>query len=348
VSLDAGREPLEAAWGPIATGAGLDTHAMLKAAVAGEIDVLVLLGADPVGDFPDRSLALAALEACPFVVALATHPDDSTPFVDVVLPVAADGERAGTTTNLEGRVTALAAKVVPPSVVRAPWVIASEFASRLGADLGPESLEGLLDEIDRLAPAYVGIAAALSDQRIRHDGVVVPLQENGSAPLALIDPIATPGITSVGEQGAPMNVGSASALGGDETGSAAGGRVGTALIGFVASAVVVAPRLDAYSHRLVLSRRLYDGGTTTRTSPSLAGLAPASVLGVHPADLERLGVTDGDRLRLRSGKGDLEIEVRGEDALTSGVVALVHNVGDEATLLVCGDDLATDVRLETV
>ena len=92
----------------------------VDAAVDGSIDVLVLLGADPRGDFPDSALALAALEACPIVIALGTHLDATAPYVDVVLPVPADGERSGTTTNLEGRVTPLAAKVNAPPASPAP------------------------------------------------------------------------------------------------------------------------------------------------------------------------------------------------------------------------------------
>ena len=51
---------------------------------------------------------------------------------DVVLPAAGYAERGGTTTNLEGRVTRLAAKVVPPGVSRADWVTATELANPSG------------------------------------------------------------------------------------------------------------------------------------------------------------------------------------------------------------------------
>ena len=82
---------------------------------------------------------------------------------------------AGTTTNLEGRVSRLAAKVVPPGVARADWVIATELADRLGADLGFESLEGIWAEIERVAPAYSGCTAAALAAPAAADGIVVPL-----------------------------------------------------------------------------------------------------------------------------------------------------------------------------
>ena len=143
-------------WGSVPAERGLDTAGMLEAAAAGELETLVLLGADPLSDFPDRDLATRALERVDFLVAVDTTSNASSMLADVVLPAAGYAERGGTTTNLEGRVTRLAAKVVPPGVARADWVIATELAERLGGDLGFESLEGIWAEIERVAPAHSG------------------------------------------------------------------------------------------------------------------------------------------------------------------------------------------------
>ena len=128
---------------------------------------------------------------------------------DVVLPVTGDGERAGTTTNLEGRVTRLAAKVVPPGVAWPAWIIATELADRLGGDLGFETLEAIGDEIERVAPALsraapapcslVADAATGSSCRSRRHRWRIGRRHAG--PSTPIDPIATPGIASVGRAG---------------------------------------------------------------------------------------------------------------------------------------------------
>nr|MDA8291916.1 molybdopterin-dependent oxidoreductase [Actinomycetota bacterium] len=220
VSLAAGREWFERAWGaelPEAPGAG--TAGILAAAAAGECKLLVLLGADPLADFPDAQLARAALEAVPLLVSVGTHVDASSSVAHVVLPVAGDAERGGTTTNLEGRVTRLAAKVVPPGVAWPAWTVAVELADRLGSDLGFESLEDVSAEIERLAPAYRGVSADALGRPDARDGLVVPIEEVRVAigrrgARRPIDPMATPGITSVGEQGAPLVLGAATPLGG--------------------------------------------------------------------------------------------------------------------------------------
>ena len=212
VGLDEGRAWFEDQWGSVPAARGLDTAGMLEAAAAGELETLVLLGADPLSDFPDRDLATRALERVNFLVAVDTTESASSMLADVVLPAAGFAERDGTTTNIEGRVSRLAAKVVPPGVARADWVIATELGERLGAELGFESLGGIWAEIERVSPAHAGCTVAALAAPAAADGLVVPLP---AAPVKLterprkLDPIATPGIESVEEQGAPLTTGAA-------------------------------------------------------------------------------------------------------------------------------------------
>ncbi|HEV7886715.1 MAG TPA: NADH-quinone oxidoreductase subunit NuoG, partial [Acidimicrobiales bacterium] len=145
VSLDAGREWWSQSWGRIPEDEGLDAAGILGAAAAGRVQGLVLLGADPATDFPDRQLARQAVQGAGFVVAVDTFLTESSRLADVVLPAAGYAERPGTTTNLEGRITRLGQKIVPPGVAWPDWMIAVELAERLGGDLGVESLDGLWD-----------------------------------------------------------------------------------------------------------------------------------------------------------------------------------------------------------
>ena len=96
----------------------------------------MVLGADPLSDFPDRRLAERALDGVAFLVAVATSPGAVTERADVVLPAAEAHERPGTTTNIEGRISRLGQKLVPPGQAWPDWMIASELAVHLGTDLG--------------------------------------------------------------------------------------------------------------------------------------------------------------------------------------------------------------------
>jgi NADH-quinone oxidoreductase subunit G len=117
-----------------------DALATLRLAADGKLDVLILLGADPINDCPDTDLARRALAGAGRVIAIDAARSDSIQQADLVLPAAAFGEQDGTTTNLEGRVTRVAQKVTAHGTARPDWMIAAELAMMLGHDLGFASL----------------------------------------------------------------------------------------------------------------------------------------------------------------------------------------------------------------
>ena len=170
-TLDGGREALADAWPMVPATTGLDTDAMLQAAAAGDLDVLVLLGADPLQDAPDRDQARRALEAVGTVIAVDCFLTGSVEAADVVLPAAGYAEVDGTTTNLEGRVSTVTQRVTSPGTARADWIIAADLAARLGSDLGVTSFQDLLAEIERVAPTHAGLGDRLA--AAGGDGVLV-------------------------------------------------------------------------------------------------------------------------------------------------------------------------------
>jgi NADH-quinone oxidoreductase subunit G len=190
-ALDGGSDALTSAWPSVPTATGLDAEGMLRAAADGKLDVLVLLGADPLSDFPDRDLAQRALEGAGTVIAVDIFPTASVEASDVVLPAAGYGEVDGTTTNLEGRVTTVAKRVSPPGTSRDDWIIATDLAARLGADLGVTSVADLLAEIGRVAPTHADLAERLASQP--GDGVLV---EGGSITPADVAEVSLPAADS--------------------------------------------------------------------------------------------------------------------------------------------------------
>jgi NADH-quinone oxidoreductase subunit G len=137
---------------------GHDALSTMRAAAAGKVDLLILLGADPINDCPDADLARRAIAGARRVVSIDTLPSESTQLADVVLPAAAFGEQAGTTTNLEGRVTGVAQKVTVHGTARPDWMIAADLAVRLGHDFGFSSIEDVTDSLVASVPAYAEAA----------------------------------------------------------------------------------------------------------------------------------------------------------------------------------------------
>ena len=174
VRLADGRDWVLDTWENAPTSAGLDATGILTAAAEGRIDTLVLLGADPLVDFPDADLAARALAGARTVIALDRFLTESAAKADIVLPVAGPAEVDGTTTNIEGRVSVLTDRVTPPGSAQTDWSIAVRLASRLGADLGFESVADIWAEIEQVSPVHAGVTLDVLSQRGNADGVLVP------------------------------------------------------------------------------------------------------------------------------------------------------------------------------
>ena len=155
-----------------------DTVEILELAAAGKIDTLVLLGADPLSDVPDADLARRGLAGARNIISIDTFMTPSTSQADVVLPAAAFGEKNGTTTNLEGRMSNVAQKITPAGTSRPDWMIAAELATALGKDLGVGSVEEVTAKLANTVPQF---APAMNTKALRHDGVLM----NHPAPLTL-------------------------------------------------------------------------------------------------------------------------------------------------------------------
>ncbi|MDP6105643.1 MAG: NADH-quinone oxidoreductase subunit NuoG [Acidimicrobiales bacterium] len=172
VGLDEGRSRFADAWPTTPARRGRDALASLQAAADGEVDVLVLLGADVLADVPDHDLARRGLEGAGTVIALDLFATPTVAAADVVLPATAPTETDGTVTNLEGRVSIVARKVTPPGTARPDWMIAVELARRLGADLGISSPDDVWAELAIVSPIHAHVdPEALVDQA--REGILI-------------------------------------------------------------------------------------------------------------------------------------------------------------------------------
>jgi NADH-quinone oxidoreductase subunit G len=329
VTLQGGRSWFADHWPAVPEAKGLDAAGILRAASEGHIDTLVLLGADPLADFPDRDLAERGVAGARTVIACDQFLTESVRQAEVVMPAAGYAEVDGTTTNLEGRVSTLAQIVTPPGTAQPDWAIAADLAFRLGADLGLESIEQIGEEIERVAPAFAGLLHDLAAPS-GVDGVLVSLPSRSNGETAE----ETEGETE--EEPAAESVAGAT--------DPAAGIVGVSVPDW---RVIDPPLLDAYSLRLVVRRKLYDRGTLVQHSPSLAALAERATLRLHPQDFDRLGIVPGDDVRVTSSRGHVTVAAQPDPAVARGVAVLDANkAGGRANVLIDANAPVTDVRVE--
>ena len=148
-------------WANAPSTTGFGTQEILHRAAGGGIDTLVLLGADPLSDFPDPTLVEAALQKVSNLISVDTLLNFTSTGADVVFPAAATAtEVNGSFTNIEGRVSPVAQKVTPPGTARADWMIAAELAAQLGADLGFIDVDELWAELAQASPLHAELSMA--------------------------------------------------------------------------------------------------------------------------------------------------------------------------------------------
>ncbi len=166
----------------LAPSANNDAASILEASASGKIECLILLGADPLSDVPDADLARRGIAGAKFVVALDTFLTPSAAHADVVLPVAAYGEKDGTTMNLEGRVTNVVQKITARGTSRPDWMIAAELADMLGHDLG---IITLADVQKKMASSVPGFGVTTASVAIKRDGVVIAASSPVRTPITI-------------------------------------------------------------------------------------------------------------------------------------------------------------------
>ncbi|MEU6480680.1 NADH-quinone oxidoreductase subunit G [Streptomyces sp. NPDC047017] len=149
------REEVAAVWGvaDLPLRYGRDTGRIVEAAAGGELQALLVAGVE-VADLPDPARARVALAEVGFLVSLELRPSEVTEHADVVLPVAAVAEKAGSFLNWEGRLRFFEAALKPDQLTRRPAAgdlrVLQMLADAMDVHLGLPDLRTARAELDRL------------------------------------------------------------------------------------------------------------------------------------------------------------------------------------------------------
>lgn len=133
------RAEVAAFWGVDSIPAlpGKSAIEMFQAAADGEIRALWIACTNPAQSMPDQAMVRRALERAEFVVVQEAFAGTATcAFADLLLPATTWGEKEGTVTNSERRISRVRAAVPPSGKARHDWHIAADFARRLAGRLG--------------------------------------------------------------------------------------------------------------------------------------------------------------------------------------------------------------------
>ncbi|BBP82249.1 assimilatory nitrate reductase [Pseudomonas sp. Pc102] len=311
---DAGhRAEVAAYWGVerLPETPGLSAIDLFDAVADGRIKALWIACTNPAQSLPDQQRVHAALAACPLVVVQeAFFTTETCRHADLLLPAASWGEKEGTVTNSERRISHVRRAVPAPGEARPDWAIACDFARRLERHLRPGK-PSLFD--------FAGPEALFEEYKPLTAGRDLDLSGIG---YGLID--------AHGPQQWPYPAGASQGsarLYGDGRFPTPSGRAR-----FIDDPYIAPRERRELRYPLVLNtgrlRDQWHGMSRTGTAARLFGHVEQAQLGLHPAEMRRRQLRDGDLVRVKSRRGELVVPVMGDEALRPGQAFLPMHWGD--------------------
>nr|WP_043216393.1 nitrate reductase [Pseudomonas alcaligenes] len=300
-------------WGvdSLPANTGLSAIELFEAVREGTIKALWIACTNPAQSLPDQQKIHEALSACPFVVVQeAFFTTETCKYADLLLPAASWGEKEGSVTNSERRISHVRRAVPAPAEARPDWAIVCDFARRLEQQLRP-GLPSLFD--------FASAQALFEEYKHLTQGRDLDLS---GLSYAILD--------DQGPQQWPFPAGA-------QQGTArlyANGLFPTAngRARFVADPFVPGRERPESDFPLLLNtgrlRDQWHGMSRTGTAARLFGHAPEAVLGLHPDELKRRGLQAGELIQLRSRRGGLILPVQADEALQPGQAYLPMHWGD--------------------
>ena len=309
---------------------------MFEAAARGEIKALWIVCTNPAQSMPDQAMVRRALERCELVVLQEAFAHTATArYADVLLPAATWGEKDGTVTNSERRISRARTAVAAPGEARDDWRIAVDFARRLQPLLNPDSADLF---------QYESAEAIWNEHRESTRGRDLDITGLSYAALDRLGPQQWPAPERAA--GVPGNDILGAAHGFDGGPGAAVRALGKARLyedhrfatpdgraRFIAASYrpPAEPR-DARHPFALNTGRLRDqwhGMSRSATVSRLFGHEGGPVLRMNPHDLPRRALQSGDLVEVRSRRGAVVLPLEADERIGRAQAYVAMHWGDE-------------------
>ena len=278
----------EAAWGqPLPANRGKDLLQMLDAALADQFKALWAFGYDIYPTLANMSQTAQALQQLELVIVQDLFLNETAKaFGHVFLPAASVFERDGTFMNSDRRVQRVRQAVPPPGDAKPDWWIIQQLAARMGHPQGFafDSAEAIWNEVRQVWPGGAGLSYA----RLENESInwPCPSEDHPGTPVLHRQRFAHAERTALQP------------------------------IPFIASS----EQCDAdYPLLLTTGRTLYhfNAGTMSYRTAN-AELRPSDTLDMSPADADRLGLQEGQQVKVRSRYGSAELPLHISERIKPG------------------------------
>ena len=271
---------------PTPTEPGWKIPQMFDAAIEGKLKALWLMGEDVVQTDPDAHHVRHAMDSLEFLVVQEIFMTETAKYADVILPASSFLEKSGTFTNAERRVQRVNAAVKPLSGTKPDGQIMCEILQRFGIAQPDYTPDGVLAEIAQIVPFFRGATW----ENLGINGKQWPIKEGGVDTQIMHQTQFSRGLGKF--HFFPWEESSELKANGAE-----------------------------FPFILTTGRLLehYNCGTMTRRTGN-SQIVTQDVLALNPADAKRKEIRSGDKVRLFSARGEVELEARVTDEVKPGIL----------------------------
>ncbi len=290
-------EKFEKAWDTkLSSKVGLTIPEIFNGAHDGSIKFLYIMGENPMVSDPDINHVRETLTNVDFLVVQDIFMTETSQLADVILPAASFAEKDGTFSNTERRVQRVRKAVKSVGESKADWEILMDLMNYLGYRKKYTHPAKIMDEIASLTPSYGGI----SYKRLEQGGIQWPCLDANH-----------PGTKYLHK--AAMSRGKGLFMPAEYTESAE------------------MPDKE-YPFVLTTGRILYHYHTRTMTGrvDGLNQLAPSSYVEINEATANRLGIENGERVKLTSRRGQIETTAKITEIIDDDVLFMPFHFADGA------------------
>lgn len=308
------RAEVAALWGvaDVPSKPGKTAVEMFQAAADGEIKALWIVCTNPAQSMPDQATVRRALQRAEFVVVQEAFATAATcDFADLLLPATTWGEKEGTVTNSERRISRVRAAVPAAGEARHDWRIAVDAARRLEAQLRPGQAslfpyytpESIWNEHRESTRGRDLDITGLSYAMLEAEGPQQwPLREGDQA-----------GKTRLYEDGIFLTT---------------DGKARFAALPYQPTAE---PRESRFPFSLTTGRLRdhWHGMTRTGTIGRLFGHVAEPAVQLNPQDMERRGLKDGELVHVTSKRGSIVLPVQGSRTVQATQAFIAMHWGPE-------------------
>jgi len=306
------RKKFELAWEVrLPSEPGLNALEILEKAEKGEVRALYVVGENPLVTYPDRNKTLNALEKLDFLIVQDLFLSETAKQAHVVLPAVSFAEKEGTFTNIERRVQRLRKAIDSLDKARSDFDIILSLSHQMDYEMHYTSPTQVLQEINNLVPLYAGITY----ERLDGQGLQWPC-------LSAEDP----GSGLLYEDGFP---------------------VGKAKLLSVEYNPIGNGKENDFPMLLVTVQSLFHSGSFSLRAPGLNEICPEGFAELNEQDASGLKVASGDRITIKSPKGEIKVKSKVTDRTPQGRVLIPYHFDNlMVNLLTDRNQPLTRIRVE--